>query len=141
MQRTVLVLSALILLALSAGCGGKANLSTPEGAAQAYLDAVKAGDAKALSQLYDYTTYARGQNPDWDAIPPGQRDLIIRKVAEDRAKELEGQMQQLQADLKDATVGPVSAGESQASVKLEGAPQVGSLTLVRQGEKWYIALP
>jgi hypothetical protein len=102
---------------------------------------VQAGDAKALSQLYDYTTYARGQNPDWDAIPEGQRDLIVKKVAEDRAKELEGQMQQLQADLKDATVGQASAGSAQAIVKLAGAPQAGSLTLVRQGEKWYIALP
>lgn len=138
MHRVSFTCAALALLGALAGCGGKVDTSTPEGAARAYLNAVQAGDAQALAQLYDYAGYARVQNPDWDSIPQGQRDLIIRKLTEERAAGLRGEMSQLQTKLQGASVGSVQTQGDRATASLGAG---GSLTLVKQGEKWYIAGP
>ena len=56
MRRAVPIVAALVALAL-AGCGGdgddapEADPSTPEGAAQAYIDAVRDGDSETACEL------------------------------------------------------------------------------------------
>ena len=136
-MRTILVLCLLALGLTLAGCGGKGN-TTPEGTAQAFLAAVKSGDAGAVSKLYDYVAMARSQNSDWDSIPNGQRGLILKRVAEDRAKELESQIPQMQQTYQDAKVGTVSENGDQATVQLEGAPSAPPLNLVNRGGRWYV---
>jgi len=131
----ILIAAALVLLLLAAltGCAGKGT-STPEAATQAFLAAVKAGDADKLSKLYDYVDMARSKNPDWDSIPKGQRDLIIGKVAEERAGELKGQIPQMQKTYENATVGTVKVTGDQATVILHNAPGASVLSLVdREG--------
>jgi hypothetical protein len=136
-MRTLFTLGLLVTVMALAGCGGDQN--TPEGTAQAFLDAVKKGDAPAVAKLYDYVAMARVANPDWDSIPEGQRGLIVKKVAEDQAKVIETQIAQLQQTYKDAQVGTVTESEETATVQLTGAGNPPALNLVNREGKWLVA--
>ena len=101
-------------------------------AAEAFADALNADDLKRAAATFDYVTSAREQNEDWDDIPSGQRDLIVKKLTEQKAGELAGYRQRLGEDIK---CGPVGQGNV---VALTG--DAGSITVeLREREgKWYV---
>jgi len=47
------------------------------------------GDSVQAARYWDYITYAREQNSDWDDIAKGQKNLIIKELQKKRAQELE----------------------------------------------------
>jgi len=123
MKPTISSVLALTLALCLAGCGGGRGVAdTPEGTVQAFLEAVQAGDAEAVAALFDYEAYARQENEDWDDIPKGQRDLIVKKLIEERAQALE----------------PGLSPDDQAFVSLKNVPGF-TLPLVRREGKWYIS--
>lgn len=139
MKPTISSVLALTLALCLAGCGGGRGVAdTPEGTVQAFLEAVQAGDAEAVAALFDYEAYARQENEDWDDIPKGQRDLIVKKLIEERAQALEPGLSQFQQTLAEAEVGEVEATDDQAFVSLKNVPGF-TLPLVRREGKWYIS--
>jgi len=71
MRRVAAIALAGMLLA---GCGGKkAKVADSADACMTMLvDAMKAGDAEAAAELFDYEAYAKANNEDWDDIATGQ---------------------------------------------------------------------
>ena len=135
-MRNLLALAlAAILSALLAGCGA----GGPAGAAQAFLAAVQKGDAKAVANMYDYEATAKVANPGWDDIPPGQRLLIVQKVAEQQTPVIEGRMTQMQTLYKDAKVGTVTENGDEATVQLTGTGNPPALQMVKRADKWLVA--
>jgi hypothetical protein len=88
-----------------------------------------------LAELYDYTDSAKAQNADWEAIPKGQQDLILKEEAKRSAADLQGSMAKIQAAFQGATVGTATVSGETATV------MVGSRTLnmVQRAGKWYLA--
>ncbi|NLO74121.1 MAG: hypothetical protein GX100_08475 [candidate division WS1 bacterium] len=136
-MRTPLISCLLVAGLALAGCGGGQN--TPEGAAQAFLEAVQKGDGEAVAKLYDYVAMARVANPDWDSIPEGQRGLIVKKVAEDQARALAAQIPQMQQIYQDAQTGNVIENGETATVQLTGPGSPPALNLVNRDGKWLLA--
>jgi hypothetical protein len=128
----------VVLLAVLAGCAPKGAGTTPEATVTAYLAAVKSGDAYGVTRLYDYVTYAKSQNSDWDSIPPGERDLIVDKLAQDKAKDIKDKLPDMKKALTNAEIGVVHTGNGRSQVDLQGAPTIRSLQLVNNDGKWYI---
>jgi hypothetical protein len=128
----------VVLLAVLAGCAPQGAGTTPEATVTAYLAAVKSGDAYGVTRLYDYVTYAKSQNSDWDSIPPGERDLIVDKLAQDKAKDLKDKLPDMKKALTNAEIGVVHTGNGRSQVDLQGAPTIRSLQLVNNDGKWYI---
>ena len=89
MSRTLsTVAAALLLPPLLLGCGKPRTIAgdTPRATAEAFVKAVKAEQYDAIAAGWDYETYARTENPDWDSIPEGQRKQIINKLMAQRAE-------------------------------------------------------
>ena len=128
----------LVLLALlAAGCGGKtAGPETPEALVQAFDAAMKAGDTGAVAALWDYEGEAKRQNPDWDDIPAGQRDLIIGKLREEKADQLKIRQQVYAAG--DYSPQPPQVQGNRASVLLKSPAQDMVLNLVQRDGGWRI---
>lgn len=85
-------LACLALLAslLLTGCGAKDTIagSTPEATAGAFVEAMRAGEYDRVAAGFDYQTYARRENPDWDTFGQHQRELIVSSLREGREREL-----------------------------------------------------
>ena len=119
-RRALLMLTALVACGLSAaGCKAK-QPSTPEAVAQAFADAMAAGDTEAAAELWDFETEARHSNPDWGEIPSGQRAQIVTKLRSQMAGELKAQMGSFSKGTKAGT--PTLSGTT-AAVQLDGGPQ------------------
>jgi hypothetical protein len=130
-----LTVAAVVVAALALlGCG-KGAATTPEGTARAMLAAIQAGDAQALAELYDYTASARAQNEDWNAIPKGQQDLILKEEAKRNATTLQPGLDKLKADYQGAQVGTAQVSGDAATVPVGK----GTLQLVQRDGKWYLA--
>lgn len=131
----ILLAAALSLL----GCGsGKGPATTPEGTVQALVKAAQTGDALGLAMLYDYTDDAKRQNENWDEIPKGQRDLILKEEAKRTASSLEPGMARLQAQYRDAKVGAAQVKGETATVPVETSSGSRSFVLVQREGKWYL---
>jgi hypothetical protein len=127
----VLALGVLCLLG-AGGCKGGGPGTTAQATAEAFAKLVAAGDLKSAALCFDYVESARAQNENWDDIPAGQRDLIIRKLAEERAPEL--------AAYKQALAGKVAAStNADGTVTLTGTAGAVNLSLIQQEGKYYIS--
>ena len=137
-RRPAVVLVTLILglagAIAGAGCGKPPEVAgdDPRATAEAFAAALDAEDYQRAADAVDYVTSARQQNENWDDIPGGQRDLIIKKLKEDKAGELAGHRQRLGGNVQ---CGPVANGNV---VSLTG--DAGSLTieLAEMDGKWRI---
>ena len=131
------IIAVLITTALL-GCNHGAPSgpgATPEATVQAMLAAVQAGDALALASLYDYSESAKAQNPDWNDIPKGQQDLILKKEAERNADTLKPSLDKWKTALAGASVGTAQVTGDSATVTVGSA----TLTLVQRDAKWYLS--
>ncbi|MFP3905045.1 MAG: hypothetical protein ACLFWB_12445 [Armatimonadota bacterium] len=108
--------------------------SGPEGVAQAFVSAMKSRDTEAAAKHWNYITTARQQNENWDEIPEGQRNLIIGKLQEARAKELEYWTQYFGPE---TTIVEVTEMGDKAEATLRGG-RAGVLKLVKIDERWYV---
>lgn len=131
MKPMVALLTGALILASLAGCGGKPN-KDPNALARAYINLMKAGKWKEAALLWDYSEYARRENPDWDTIGQSQRKLITNKMADEKAQSL----QMWSTRLGDAKVETVEVSGEQARAVLNG--QIGELTMAKIGEEWFI---
>lgn len=113
------------------GCGGKPT-KTPEGTVRAYINLMKAGKWKEAALLWDYTEYAKRENPDWESFGTSQRQLIIDKLAEEKAKSLE----MWRTYFTDVKLDTVEVQGTQARAMLSG--RVRSIDLVQVGDQWLI---
>lgn len=140
-MRTCTALALLTLAALALlGCGGgKGAATTPEGTAAALVAAMQAGDALAVASLYDFTDSARRENENWDDIPAGQRDLILKEEAKRKAASLEAGVAQAAAQWKDAQVGAAQVSGDTATVTINLGTAPCTISLVQREGKWYLA--
>ncbi len=130
---------ALVATMSLLGCGGgKGPATTPEGTVQALVKAAQVGDALGLALLYDYTDDAKRQNENWDEIPKGQRDLILKEEAKRTASSLEPGMERLRAQYRDAKVGTAEVRGETATVPVETASGSRTFVLVQREGKWYL---
>ncbi len=141
MWKPVIAIAAAVMVAALLGCGqgGKGAAKTPEGTAKAFLAAVQAGEAEGVAALYDYAEDAKRQNENWDDIPKGQQDLILKEEAKRNAESLEAGMTQLAAQWEDAKVGTAQVNGETATVTVDTAQGSQTLELVQRGDKWYLA--
>jgi len=96
-----------LCLIMLTGCGGPASIArgTPRETAKAFVDAIQAADYDAIAKGWDYETYARSENPDWDELDRGKRKMIIDELQRQRADDVEA--------LAGMLVGEVHIGETQ----------------------------
>jgi hypothetical protein len=116
------------------GCGKQGAIAGDSAAAtaEAFAAALTADDLRRAATAFDYVTSARQQNEDWDDIPAGQRNLIIGKLADQRAGELGQYKERLGDDIKCGSVGQGSI------VPLTGSAGSASIQLGQVDGKWYI---
>ncbi len=127
----------LALLPVLTGCGSRSTgPTTPEAAVEVFDKAMKAGDTAAVAALWAYEAEARRQNPEWDDIPAGQRELIIGRLRESKADELRGR-QQVYAE-GDYVPQPPQVQGSRAVVRLASPAQDMVLNLVEEDGIWRI---
>jgi hypothetical protein len=90
------------------GCGSPKTIAkdSPKATAEAFVEAMKSGDYDAIAAGWDYEIAARRDSSSWDDIPPGERKLIIGKLEEAKAKEVEalGGMMTGEVTVGEATV-------------------------------------
>ncbi len=142
MRRTglvsVLAIAAATCVALLAsGCGAKPTIAriTPKATAQAFVKAVKEGDYEAVAAGYDYETSARRANPDWGQIPRSQRNLIVGKLREQRAREVEALTGMM---LGDVVIGTPEVEGDRATVLLSVGMQTVALDLIKVKGFWKV---
>jgi hypothetical protein len=78
-------LAVVVFLIIGIGCG-KAG---PETVAKSFVHAMQQGNLEQASSYWDYITYARRENPDWDTFGTSQKNLITKELSKQRARELE----------------------------------------------------
>ena len=133
-MRTFGISVALLMTAMiMAGCGGRDKSARV--VADEYVNLMKAGKFDQAALLWDYDTEARAQNPDWDSAPPGQRHLMIGKLAQERARALKMWASHFTIQTK---VIECSESGDQATAVLEGG-RVGRVDLVKVGEVWRVS--
>ncbi len=126
----------LALLIVITGCGGPKTVvcDSPEATAQRFIEAIRAGDYDLAATGFDYDTAARRQNPDWDTFGESQRNLIVGKLREDKAR----QLQALSGMLADeVSVGSARMQGQWAIVPVTGAGPL-ELVLTSRDGLWYI---
>lgn len=119
------------------GCGGQKSIAgdSPKATAEAFVEAMKAGDYDAIAAGFDYETKAREESTDWDTFGTSQRNLIIQSLQERRESEIEA--------LAGLFTGEASVGQPQQQGGVTIVPvTVGANTLglqmrAREGT-WYL---
>jgi len=105
----LIALPLAVLCLCCVGCGAKKPVAgaTAEETAKAFADALNAKDLKRAADAFDYVTFARANNENWDDIPSGQRGQIINKLKEQKLPELETLAKKLGGNIK---CGPAQDG-------------------------------
>ncbi len=136
--RTVAVCLMAPAVGLS-GCAAPTSTAreTPKATAEAFVEAIQNGEYEVAAAGFDYETYARANNDNWDSIPPGQQGLIVGKLREDKARQLQA--------LSGMMTGEVSVGEARqqgdrATVPLSAGPTTIELHMVQKDGLWYIQM-
>ena len=138
-QSFALALLALsLLLPLLAGCGESDTIagSTPQATAEAFVEAMQAGEYEKVAKGFDYETYARRENPDWDSIPQSQRNLIVEKLQEDRAGQLQAMAGMMTGEV---TVGEVQQQGDTATVNILAGANSVVLGMREIDGEWLVA--
>ncbi len=133
-----LLLLAFLASLLFAGCGGKDTIAgdTPKATAEGFIEAMKAGDYKKVAQGFEFETYARANNDDWDSIPPGQRSQIVGKLRENQAGELEALAGMFTGE---ASVGNVQEQGGSATVIINAGANTLLLQMKQMEDEWLIS--
>lgn len=127
------VLGAACVWLLVSGCGkGSGAGPTAQATAESFAAAVGAGKFVDAARAIDYVEAARQQNENWDDIPGGQRDLILGKLAEQKAAELTG-YQSIVGNKPTVTV------NADGTATITGAAGVVNLAFVEREGKQYIS--
>ncbi|MGI5818902.1 MAG: hypothetical protein ACOX9R_12490 [Armatimonadota bacterium] len=134
-SRIALAIALLILLV--AGCGAKETIArgTPKATAEAFIEAMKAGQYETVAAGFDFETYARRENPDWDTFGGHQRDLIVEKLREDQARELSGLAGMFAGD---TSLGDVRQQGDTASVTVTAGANALTLQMKQIDDEWWI---
>lgn len=120
-------------LLVGAGCGkGTGAGATAQATAESFAAALSAGKLVDAARAIDYVESARAQNENWDDIPGGQRDLIVKKLAEQKAAELAGYQQVLGAK-------PTVAVNGDGTATISGAAGALNLAFVEREGKFFIS--
>lgn len=136
MNRTICVLA--LLCVVMAGCGKSDSIagSTPKATAEAFVAALQAENYEAIAAGWDYETYARTENPDWDTFGESQRELIIAELQKDQVGEVRALAGMLSGDV---TVGEPQVQGSRASVQLTAGAVVLNMSLIQVDDVWKVA--
>jgi len=113
-----------------AGCGG----GSPKGVAKAFVAAMRDGDSARAAGYWDYITYARQENPDWDNIATGQRNLIIKELQKKRAQELEYWQRYFPIGCKVSEI--MVEGDSAIATIADG--RANEVHLIKVDNGWYV---
>lgn len=130
------VLAALSLLLL-AGCGGPESIvrGTPDATAKAFIDAMKAGDYQKVANGFEFESYARRENPDWDTFGESQRRLIVASLQEAKAAELASLSGMFTGDV---SVGEVTRGDGRAQVMVTAGATTLALHMTQLSDGWHL---
>lgn len=106
------VLMGLLVTVLGlccAGCSAKKPVAgaTAEETAKVFADALNSRDFARAAEAYDYITFARAENENWDDIPSGQRQQIIARLKSQKVDELKMLQKKLGSNIK---CGPAQDG-------------------------------
>lgn len=126
-----------VLVTVLVGCGKPESIAgdTPKATADAFVEAMHDADYEAIAAGWDYETYARTENPDWDTFGESQRKLIIGKLQEERvaaAQALAGMFS------GDASVGEPQIDGDRATVQITVGDFVVNMKLTRAGGLWKV---
>ncbi len=126
-----------LICALLAGCGKPASIAgkTPQATAEAFVAAMKAEKYEAVAAGWDYETYARTENPDWDSFGESQRKLIIDKLKQERVEAVRALAGMLAGEV---TVGQPEIQGDKATVSLSAGPVELSMSLTLVDGLWKI---
>ena len=126
------------IIALIWGLIGACGCGKPsaKGVADVFVAAMVSGNTLAAAQHWDYVTYARKQNPDWDSFATSQKNLIIKeaKFAEKRAKELDYWKLHFPRGTEVDNI--MEEGDS-AIAQLKGG-RAGEIHLIKIDNTWYV---
>ena len=131
------IAAATCVALLASGCGAKPTIAriTPKATAQAFVKAVKEGDYKAVAAGYDYETSARRAHPDGGELPRSQRNLIVGKLREQRAREVEALTGMM---LGDVIIGAPEVEGDRATILLVVGMQTVALDLIKVEGFWKV---
>ncbi len=138
MIRTAMILLMTVASTVLVGCGGEATIAgdTPEATANAFVEAMKAKEYDKVAAGFDYETYARQQNPDWDTFGESQRNLIVDKLQEDKAEEIEALAGMFAGG--EATISNVKQKDDEAGATINAGANKLVLHLIHTDGKWLI---
>lgn len=139
MLRTAVILATTLLASLLiAGCGGKATIAgdSPKATAEAFIEAMKAGNYEKVARGFEFETYARSENPDWDTFGQHERNLIVEKLAEKKATELQALAGMFTGE---ASVGNVQEQGAAATVTVNAGANTLLLQMKQVEGEWLIS--
>jgi len=130
----LLLAVALAVTIAVTGCRGEPTTDSPDSVAQAFAEAMAAGDTADAAALWNYVTDARKSNPDWDEIPSGQRGQIVGKLKDSKEGELESQTGYFAGEMK---AGAVNVSGTSATVEVQGGAQGAVIVRLAEADgKW-----
>ena len=131
----IAALTCLVLLPV--GCGGPKTIAAgnPKATAEAFVEAMKAGDYETVAAGYDYETAARQDNPDWDTFGQSQRNLIVGKLQEGRAEEVKALGGMMSGEVQ---VGAAEIQGDRATVPLTVGVQTLNMHLIEVEGLWKV---
>lgn len=131
-------LLALLATLLLAGCGGKETIAkaTPQATAEAFIEAMAEADYDLVAAGFDYETNARRDNPDWDTFGQSQRNLIVGKLQENKARELQALAGMFASG--EASVGDVEEQGDTATVTINAGANTLELEMNNIEGQWYV---
>lgn len=137
MTRACRLAFALLCLALLAGCGGGKSIarSDPRATAEAFVNAIRAGDFEAAAAGFDYDQWAQRENPDWGSFAPQARKEIIGKLQEDKAAELKSLAGMMAGDV---AVGEAATQGERATVPVTVGGATLRLHMLNKDALWYL---
>ena len=137
MSRIMVLVLTLALAAALIGCGKPKSIagSTPRATAEAFVAAIQAGNYDVVAAGYDYETYARTENPDWDTFGQSQRKLIVGKLQEQQAEKLGALAGMLAGEV---TVGEARVEGERATVDLTTGSTTLKMSLIKVDGMWKV---